>query len=260
MATLKANGIDVFYQFDGPETAPVLLLSNSLGTRLEMWNDQISALTPHFHVLRYDSRGHGRTTAPGGEYTMDQLGEDALALLDTLNIEKVYFCGLSKGGMIGQWLGRNAPDRLHRLVVSNTSSYLGPKDLWDGRIKMVLEQGMSGLVEPVTERWFTPDFILTAPDRVARVQEMILTTPPQGYAGCSAAIRDMDQRAGISAITTPTLVIAGEKDPATPPDHGEFIANAIPGAKLEIIGNAAHLSNIEQTGHYNKVLTGFLTS
>ena len=260
MATFNANGIDVFYQFDGPETAPVLLLSNSLGTRLEMWDDQISSLTPHFRVLRYDSRGHGRTSAPDGDYTMDQLGEDALTMLDNLNIEKVYYCGLSKGGMIGQWLGRKAPERLHRLVVSNTSPHMGPKEVWNERIKMTLENGMAALVEPVTARWFTPEFIASAPDRVARVQDMILSTPPQGYAGCSAAIRDMDQRDGLASITVPTLVIAGEKDPATPPEHGELIANSIPGAKLEIIPNAAHLSNIEQTEHYNKVLTGFLTS
>lgn len=260
MNTLTGNGIEIYYQFDGDEGAPVLLLSNSLGTRLEMWDDQIDALTPHFRVLRYDSRGHGRTSAPEGEYTMDQFGQDALALLDGLDIETVYYCGLSKGGMTGQWLGQHAPDRLHKMVLSNTSSFMGAPEPWNERIRLTLENGMAELVDPVTTRWFTPEFIDSAPERVKKVQEMLLSTPSQGYAGSCAAIRDLDQREGNRGITMPVLVIAGEKDPATPPEHGELIAHTIYGAHLEIIQKAAHLSNIEQTNHYNNILVKFLTS
>ncbi|MGI9482620.1 MAG: 3-oxoadipate enol-lactonase [Hyphomicrobiales bacterium] len=259
MPHIHANGIDIHYQFDGPETAPVLLMSNSLGTNLGMWDDQISAFTPEFHILRYDKRGHGQTSAPEGEYTLDQLGGDVLALLDTLQLEKVYFCGLSIGGMTGQWLGRNAADRLHKLVLSNTSAHMAPKDMWDERIKAVLKGGMEPMVDTVTSRWFTPEFIANEPERVAKVQEMILTTPPAGYAGCSAAIRDMDQRDGISNITVPTLVISGDKDPATPPKHGRLIADTIAGARYVEIAGAAHLANIEQTETFNEAVAGFLT-
>ncbi|MEM7429296.1 MAG: 3-oxoadipate enol-lactonase [Pseudomonadota bacterium] len=260
MATVQANGIDIHARWDGPEGAPVMLLSNSLGTRLEMWDDQMEALTAHFRVLRYDSRGHGRSSAPDRDYTIDELGTDAVALLDALEIDKVYYCGLSKGGMVGQWLGCHAGDRVHKLVLSNTAAFMGPRDLWDDRVRISREQGMEPMVEPILERWFTKAFRESSPDRVATVRAQLLATPGHGYGACSAAIRDMDQRETIKSITTPTLVIAGAADPATPPEAGQLIADSIPGAGIEIIPDAAHLANIEQTGIYNRVLVDFLTS
>ena len=260
MTMVQANGIDLFTRWDGREGAPVLLLSNSLGTRLEMWDDQINALTGHFRVLRYDSRGHGRSSAPDNDYTIDELGRDAVGLLDALEIERVGYCGLSKGGMVGQWLGWNAPDRVEKLVLSNTAAHLGPRELWDDRVRISREQGMEPLVDVILERWFTEAFRASSPERVAKVKEQVLTTPGHGYGACSAAIRDMDQREAIKAITTPTLVIAGADDPATTPEAGKLIADSIAGARLEVLPDAAHLANIEQTELYNKALVEFLTS
>ena len=260
MTIVQANGIDIYTRWDGPEGAPVLLLSNSLGTRLEMWDDQMEALTAHFRVLRYDSRGHGRTSAPDRDYTMDELGQDAVALLDALEIDRVWYCGLSKGGMVGQWLGCNAPGRLEKLVLSNTAAHLGPRELWDDRVRISREQGMEPLVDVILQRWFTEAFRTSSPERVEKVKAQVLSTPGHGYGACSAAIRDMDQREAIKSITTPTLVIAGAEDPATTPEAGKLIADSIAGAKLEIIPEAAHLANIEQTEHYNRVLVSFLTS
>lgn len=260
MTMVQANGIDIYTRWDGPEDAPVLLLSNSLGTRLEMWDDQIDVLTGHFRVLRYDSRGHGRSSAPDRDYTIDELGRDAVGLLDALEIDRVWYCGLSKGGMVGQWLGCNAPDRVEKLVLSNTAAHLGPRELWDDRVRISREQGMEPLVDVILERWFTAAFRASSPDRVAKVKEQVLTTPGHGYGACSAAIRDMDQREAIKAITTPTLVIAGADDPATTPEAGKLIADSIAGARLEVLPDAAHLANIEQTELYNKALLEFLTS
>lgn len=260
MTKVQANGIEIYTRWDGPEGAPLLLLSNSLGTRLEMWDDQMDALTEHFRVLRYDSRGHGRSSAPDRDYTIDELGTDAVALLDAMEVDKVYYCGLSKGGMVGQWLGCHAADRVHKIVLSNTAAYMGPRDLWDQRVKVSREQGMEPLVEGILERWFTAAFLESSPERVAKVRDQLLATPGHGYGACSAAIRDMDQREAIKSITTPTLVIAGAEDPATSPEAGQLIADSIPGAKIEIIPAAAHLSNIEQTKIYNRVLVDFLTA
>lgn len=260
MPHIRANGIEIHYQFDGSEIAPVLLLSNSLGTNLGMWDEQISEFTSHFRVLRYDKRGHGQTEVPEGEYTIDQLGEDVVALLDVLQLEKVFYCGLSIGGMTGMWLARHAPERFERMVLSNTSPHVGPKELWSERIQTVLDNGMEGVLESVTQRWFTQEYIASAPGRLREVQEMILTTPPIGYAGCSAAIREMDQREVIKTIELPVLVISGAEDVATPAEHGRFIADAIPSAEYVEIANAAHLSNIEQTETYNNSVLKFLTT
>ena len=260
MTIVQANGIDIHTRWDGPEGAPVLLLSNSLGTRLEMWDDQMDVLTEHFRVLRYDSRGHGRSSAPDRDYTIDELGRDAVGLLDAMELDQVWYCGLSKGGMVGQWLGCNAPDRVHKLVLSNTAAHLGPRDLWDERVRVSREQGMEPLVDVILQRWFAEAFRTSSPDRVAIVKDQVLNTPGHGYGACSAAIRDMDQREAIKAITTPTLVIAGAEDPATTPEAGKLIADSIPGARLEIIPEAAHLANIEQTELYNQKLVEFLTS
>lgn len=257
MPAIEANGIKINYQIDGTESAPVLMLSNSLGTNLRMWDKQVPALSKRFRVVRYDTRGHGKTDAPSGPYTFTMLGQDALALMDALKLTKVRFCGLSMGGMIGMWLARNAPSRIDQLVLSNTAAKFGATDVWNQRIATVRASGMKTITDAVIERWFTKEFREKSPKEIDPIVEMLHTTKPEGYAGNCAAIRDVDQRWTIAGIKAPTLVIGGKLDPATPFEAAELIAKHIPGAKLVGL-DAAHLSNIEQPEAFTKALDGFL--
>jgi 3-oxoadipate enol-lactonase len=257
METILIDDCRIRYHFDGPEAAPVLLLSNSLGTNLDMWAAQIPAFARHFRVLRYDSRGHGGSGVPAGPYSIERLGRDAVGLLDALGIARAHFCGLSKGGMVGQWLGVNAPEHLDRLILANTTAYMGPASAWDARITAVATKGMAGIIDGVVERWFTPRFRASDAPAVDRIRAMLLATDPTGYAGCCAAIRDMDQRPSIARIPVPTLVIGGTEDPATPPAASEEIAGLVPGARLHMLP-AAHLSNVEQPGLFTKTVLDFL--
>lgn len=252
------DGCRIACRFDGPEGAPVLLLSNSLGTDMGMWAPQMAAWTQYFRVLRYDQRGHGASDAPAGAYSMDRLGRDVIELLDAFMIEKVDFCGLSLGGMTGQWLGIREPSRLRRMVLANTSSFMGPPSAWDARVMAVLDKGMAPLAQASVERWFTPAFAATATDAIAPIGAMLQATSPAGYAGCCAAIRDMDMRRMVTLITTPTLVIGGSEDPATPPPHSETLAAAIDGAELVML-KAAHLSNVELPDAFATAVSGFLS-
>ncbi|TNE41680.1 MAG: 3-oxoadipate enol-lactonase [Sphingomonadales bacterium] len=252
------DGCRIACRFDGPEGAPVLLLSNSLGTDMGMWAPQMAAWTQYFRVLRYDQRGHGASDAPAGAYSMDRLGRDVIELLDALMIEKVDFCGLSLGGMTGQWLGIREASRLRRMVLANTSSFMGPPSAWDARVTAVLDKGMAPLAQASVERWFTPAFAATATDAIAPIGAMLQATSPAGYAGCCAAIRDMDMRRMVTLITTPTLVIGGSEDPATPPPHSETLAAAIDGAELVML-KAAHLSNVELPDAFATAVSGFLS-
>lgn len=245
-------------RFDGPTDAPVLMLSNSLGTNLSMWDPQISEWSKHFRILRYDSRGHGLSVATDLGFGIDQLGRDALAILDHLGIAKAHWCGLSKGGMVGQWLATHARDRMGRVVLANTAAQMGPPSLWDDRIATARGQGMDALVGGVLERWFSARFREAEPATVARVGTMLTTTPAIGYATCCAAIRDMDQREAIRSVTNPVLVIIGTVDPATPPAAGHLIAEAIPGARTVEL-DAAHLSNLEQPEAFTKAVLDFLS-
>lgn len=250
------DGCRIACRFDGPGDAPVLMLSNSLGTTMAMWDPQMAAFAKHFRILRYDSRGHGRSDAPVGAYSIDRLGRDAVELLDALGIYRVRFCGLSKGGMVGQWLGWRAPERLERLILANTSAYMGPPESWDDRIRTVAAEGMGAMADAVLHRWFRPGFLGKAADAVAPVRAMLLATPPLGYAGCCAAIRDMDQRDLVGLIKAPTLVIAGSEDPATPMAHSEFLTENIAGSQLAVL-HAAHLSNVEKPGRFAKAILDF---
>lgn len=259
MPQADVNGTTIAYRIDGTADGPWLMLSNSLGTNLGMWDHQAAALGRRFRIIRYDSRGHGASGVPDGPYTIEMLGRDALGLLDHLGVERTHFVGLSKGGMVGQWLGANAPGRLDRLVLSNTSSHMAPPELWDARIEAVLGRGMAAVADSVLDRWFTPSFRERSAAEVARVREMLVATRPEGYAACCAAIRDMDFREANRAITVPTLVIAGGMDPATPVAHAELIAAAIRGSELTVIDEAAHLANIEQADAYNRILADFLS-
>lgn len=249
---------DLNYRLEGPEDAPVLVLSNSLGTALEMWEDQAPALRERFRLLRYDTRGHGGSPAPPGPYAIEDLGRDVISLLDRIGVERASFCGLSIGGMTGMWLASEVPERVERLVLCCTSALLGPKELWDERIRTAREQGMAALVDGVIERWFTPAFRTENPEAVEKMARTLRETNPEGYAGCCAAIRDMDLRDRLRRIEVPTLVISGAEDPATPPDHGRFIVEAVPDARLEIVPEASHIANVEQPEKVTRLILNHL--
>ena len=258
MPTVTADdGCSIFYQVDGTPERPAVLLANSLGTTLEMWEPQVAALSERYRVLRYDSRGHGRSDAPAGPYAIERLGRDAVALLDSLELERVRFCGLSKGGMVGLWLGANAGDRLERLVVANSSAHIGNPEVWDQRIATVRERGMAAIVPGVIDRWFTARFQRESPAAVERIARMLRACSPDGYVACCAAVRDMDQRSALAGIRVPTLVVGGTHDLATPMDHARLIASTVPGAKLVEL-DAAHLSNVERAPEFNRHLLDFL--
>ncbi len=252
-----SDGCHIAWRMEGPADAAVLMLSNSLGTSMDMWAPQMAAFSSRFRVLRYDSRGHGASDAPVGAYSLDRLGRDAVELLDALGLERVSFCGLSKGGMVGQWLGVQAAERIDRLVLANTSSWMGPASGWQSRIQTVLDQGMAAIADAVIGRWFTPGFTSGGDPAIAPIRADLLATSPLGYAGCCAAIRDMDLRPVVSLIRRPTLVIGGAFDPATPPDDARALASAIPGARLAIL-DAAHLSNVEQPERFTQASLDFL--
>jgi 3-oxoadipate enol-lactonase len=257
MPDIDADGCNIHVEVEGREEAPVLMLSNSLGTDLSMWDDQAGAFARHFRLVRYDRRGHGRSAVPPSPYSMERLGRDALAILDALGIARVNWCGLSMGGMVGQWLGANAPERIDKLILSNTSSYYADKQLWADRMRFARNNGIAAVAAATMERWFTKDFRERAPAAIARMTEMFVKTDIEGYLGCCAAIRDMDFRALLPNITAQTLVIAGRSDPATPLEMNTFISNQIPGAKLAMI-EAAHIANVEQPQAYTETVLEFL--
>jgi len=212
-----------------------------------MWEDQAPALQAHFRLLRYDHRGHGGSPVPPGPYEIADLGGDLLALLDRLDLERVSFCGLSVGGMVGMWLASEAPERIDRLVLCCTSARLAP-DTYDSRARTVRTAGVGAIADEVLERWFTPAFRESRPETVEWAGRMLRATPAEGYAGCCEAIRDMDLRDRLGEIRAPTLVIAGADDPAIPLDHAELIRDSVPDARLLVVPRAAHLANVEQPG------------
>ena len=257
MPIVDVDGCGIHCRFDGPAAASVLVLSHSIGTSLSMWDPQIEALAREFRVLRYDSRGHGRSAVTPGPYTIDRLAQDVVGLLDRLRIARAHFCGLSMGGMVGQWLGVHAPERLHKLALCNTAARIGTPEMWNARIEAVRKGGMASISAAVLERWFTPAFIASEPETVAATREVLEATSPDGYVACCAAIRDMDQREAISALRVPTLVIAGAYDGATPPADGRLLAERIRSARYVEL-EASHLSNIEAAPRFTAALLEFL--
>ncbi|MFW3898900.1 3-oxoadipate enol-lactonase [Pseudomonas bharatica] len=254
-----ADGV-LNYQLDGPEGAPVLVLSNSLGTNLHMWDTQVPAFAAHFRVLRYDTRGHGQSLVTEGPYSIEQLGRDVLSLLDALEIDKAHFCGLSMGGLIGQWLGINAPERLDRLVVCNTAAKIASPEVWNPRIETVLrdrEAAMVGLRDASIARWFTPAYSEANPEPAKRITDMLAATSPEGYAANCAAVRDADFRDRLGEIKAPLLVISGSADAVTPPSGGLFIQEHVPGAEYAEF-HAAHLSNVEVGEPFSRRVIDFL--
>ena len=251
------DGCKINVEIEGPAGAPALMLSNSLGTNLHMWDDQVPEFAKRYRVIRYDRRGHGQSGVPQGPYSMERFGRDVIAVLDALDIEKTNWCGLSMGGMVGQWLGANAPDRMEKLVLSNTHSYYADKTPWQDRIKFIEEKGLEQLVEGNMQRWFTAGFRERAPETMARMKEMFVATDPKGYIACCQAIMNMDMRASNPTISVPTMVIVGAQDAATPPAAGEAIQQQIKGAKLKSL-DAAHISNMEQPEAYTKAVMDFI--
>ena len=256
---VEIGGARIHYAIEGADGAPVLAFSNSLGTNYSMWDPQAQELRKTFRILRYDTRGHGQSAVLPGPYTIEQLGNDFLGLLDELHLGPVHFCGLSMGGMIGMWLGIHAPSRLNKLVLCNTGAKIGARETWNSRIETVQKSGMKSIATGVMERWFAPAFRAKAPATVSQIQRMLEETNPDGYAACCAAVRDYDSRGQLERIGAQTLVITGTHDPATPPANGQFLAAHIRGAKYAEL-DAAHLSNIEDGARFTGEVAAFLSS
>jgi 3-oxoadipate enol-lactonase len=253
------TAVALHHQIDGSAGGRVLLLGGSLGTTLAMWEPQLAPLAGDTRVIRFDHRGHGGSPAPDGPYSIEDLGTDVLALLDRLGLERVSYCGLSIGGMVGQWLAINAPERIEQLVLICTSAHLPPADAWLARAATVRQAGTPEVVaDAVLARWFTEPYAQLHPEVVARCRRMLVGTPAEPYAGCCEAIAALDLRAGLAQITAPTLVIAGRQDPAIPPEHGRAIAAAVPGARLEVLDGAAHLASIERATEVSGLIADHL--
>ncbi len=256
MPLVKANGVDLFYDLTGPEEAPLVAFSNSLGTSLEMWDAQVRALGGRARCLRYDTRGHGRSPAVDAPATIDDLAADLAGLLDALGIGRAHVVGLSLGGMTGQAFAATYPARVERLVLMATAAIMGPASAWEERATAVRRDGMAAVVDAVMQRWFTPGF--AGDTRAQAVRRQILATEPRGYAVACGAIADMDLRGRLSSIAAPTLVLAGADDPATPVAKSEEIVAGIPGAELVVVPDAAHLLNVEQPDFVTERLVAFL--
>lgn len=252
------DGTRIAYRLDGPAHLPVLVLSNSIGTTMQMWRNQMPQLTAHFRVLRYDMRGHGRSDAPAGAYSLDRMGRDVLELLDLLEVDKAHFLGLSLGGYVGQWLGVHAAERIDRLILSNTSPWLGPAAQWDERIADAMRApDMREIAEGFLANWFPASMRAAGNPAIEEFRGMLLETDPRGLAGAFAVVRDADLRRTNTLITRPTLVIAGRDDTVTLASHGEQIAAAIPGARLLVLPTV-HLSNVELPERFMQAVLEFL--
>lgn len=248
----------MYYRLEGKPGAPVLVLSHSIGTDHGMWQPQMDDFIQHFQVLRYDTRGHGASDAPAGDYSVEQLGKDVLVLADELGIQKFAFCGLSLGGAIGQWLAVNAPQRIERLILANSGPKLGSPENWEARIRAVTEKGMSTIVDLAMQRFFSSEALQRRDPQFESIKSVFLGTSSAGYAGCCAALRDFDGNAQLEKISAPTLVITGKRDVSTPwAGYGEILCQTIPGAKSVLL-DAAHLSNLERPHSFTAAVAEFV--
>jgi 3-oxoadipate enol-lactonase / 4-carboxymuconolactone decarboxylase len=249
------------YKIQGTPNSPVLIFSNSLGSEMMMWDELIPYLLPYFRVLQYDTRGHGSSLGflPEQKKTIGQLGEDVIQLMDELGIEKAYFCGLSMGGLIGQYLGIHHPNRFIKIVLSNTGAKIGNDERWNSRIDTISKDGMQAIVDDTMERWFTEDFRKQNPQRVAETKAMFLRSDVQGYSNCCCAIRDADFREQLQKLSVETLVITGDEDPVTNVEYAEFLVANIPNATLKVL-HARHLAATELPKDYAEVLIDFFTA
>jgi 3-oxoadipate enol-lactonase len=257
-STVSVNGAEIAYRFDGPAGGRVILMSNSLMSSYDMWDWTVPALADRYRVLRYDTRGHGRSSTPPGPYTIATLADDAAGLLDALGIASAHFVGLSMGGMIGQQLGARFPRKVLSLALCDTASEMPPRSLWEERLAIARSQGTAALAESTIKRWFTEPFIQRAPGDIEKVRRMILGTGAEGYIACAEGIRDMAQTTMLLKIKAPTLVMTGRQDPACTVDQATVLHRMIDGSRLLILEDAAHLSNIEQPQAFNAALRAFI--
>jgi 3-oxoadipate enol-lactonase len=246
------------HRLHGPARAPVLVLSNSLGTTQDLWGGQLPALAERFRVLTYDHPGHGAAELPEQQCTVEAFAHGLLGLLDELALDRVSVCGVSLGGMVGMALALEAPERVERLVLACTSAYLGPREQWDERARVVRAEGIEVIADTLLGRWFTPELARDEPETVASFRAMLAATPPEGYARCCEAVAAWDARGRISAITAPVLVLAGAEDPAIPVELAELIASRIPGARLHVLERAAHLANVERADAFTGAVLAHL--
>jgi 3-oxoadipate enol-lactonase len=251
------KGVRLFYTVEGREDGPALVLSNSMGTTHEMWQPQIAALAERFRVVRYDRRGHGQSDSPPAPYTIEELAADSLAVMDAAGVQRAHWLGLSMGGMIGMWIAANHSNRIEKLVVASAATFMGPPELWDGRIKTAQARGMEVLAAPTMQRWFTAGFLKDGSEAVAEIRREFLQTTVDGFAGSCAAMRDMDQREAVRGIAAPALVISGAEDSGTTPAEAAFIVSRIPDAR-GIILKASHIANVEQPEAFTRAVLDFL--
>lgn len=257
MLTFTSQDAEINYQTFGDAAKPALVFSNSLGTNFKMWQPQIDHFQQDFFVICYDTRGHGASSAPQGPYTLDQLGQDVVNLLDHLNIEKAAFCGISMGGLTGQWLAINKPERFSHVVVCNTAAKIGQEQAWQDRAALVREQGLTPIASTAAGRWFTEPFIQSNAATVATLSNDLGVGSPEGYASCCEALAKADVREQLKDIQVPVLIVAGQQDPVTTVADGEFMQQRIANAELFEI-NASHISNIEQPEAFNQAVQAFI--
>lgn len=257
MPKFTSNDAEINYQTFGDINKPAVIFSNSLGTKYSMWQPQIDAFQKDFFVICYDTRGHGQSTAPQGPYTIDQLGQDVVNLLNHLNIEKAAFCGISMGGLTGQWLAIHHANRFNQVVVCNTAAKIGQEQAWKDRAALVREQGLAPIASTAAGRWFTENFIAKNAEVVATLSANLGAGSAEGYASCCEALAIADLREELKNITVPVLIIAGRQDPVTTVVDGQFILDHTPSAEIFAI-NASHISNIEAPVEFNQALRSFI--
>jgi 3-oxoadipate enol-lactonase len=257
MPTFTSNDAQINYQTFGDQAKPALVFSNSLGTQYSMWQPQIDALKNEFYLVCYDTRGHGASSAPKGPYSLEQLGQDVINLLDHLNIQKAVFCGISMGGLTGQWLAINRPERFSHVIVCNTAAKIGQEQAWLERAALVREQGLQPIASTAAGRWFTEGFIESNAPIVAKLSNELGLGSPEGYASCCEALAKADLCEQLKEIRVPVLVIAGQKDPVTTVSDGQYMVNRIKNSALFEI-NASHISNIECPNEFNQAVQQFI--
>jgi 3-oxoadipate enol-lactonase len=257
MPHLPLPTFDLRYKVEVHACRPTLVLSHSLGTDLSLWSSQAGELSKHFSVVRYDTRGQGRSSAPPGSYTIADLGGDVLGLLDALQLERVHFCGISMGGLVGQWLAIHAGERIDKLVLSNTAAKIGTLEGWNSRIETVQRLGIRAIIPAVISGWFTEPFQRESPEEIRRMEELLAANDPAGYTACCAAVRDADFRAHLGAIQARTLVVCGTKDRSTTPAEANLLAGQIAGSRLLELP-AAHISNVEAAHLFTPAVRDFL--
>jgi 3-oxoadipate enol-lactonase len=252
-----AEGVDLWCEVDGQATAAPVLLCHSIGTSSDLWAPQVDQLATRWRAIRHDTRGHGRSSVPPGEYSVDDLGHDAIAVMDALEVGQAHVVGVSMGGLVALWLGVHAAPRVSSLVLAHTAARLGTVERWTDRIARVRAAGMAGIADLAIAAWFTPAFRERRPETVHRLRQQLERCSPDGYAGCSAALRDADLRGVLGTIRAPTLVIAGTRDAATTMADADTLRAGIPGAALATI-DTAHLGNVEQPDAFTALVESFV--